>query len=215
MKKIFKNLCANKFVEPILLSHVETFSDEFSKIEIDDISLTESFYIDALDFLCAIGDSGKDYVNFLFIEDDKGNLSLMLHLSNQQNSVELNDQLYYLQNKTDDKLKSVVKADLDLREYITKRNDYNEGLGKKIGIATGVGATQLVSYKVKDVLIFYIKHFEGEYSALEFKMIQFKSLSGTSDLHNYYKKNDKRISFVVKLIGEPKTEYYNFGHKHP
>lgn len=200
----------DKFIEVLPKSHVENFSEEFNNIIIDGSPLTQLFYFDAKDFFDLVIESNKDFVNFVFIQEE-GKFKILIHLSNQRNSAEIDDQLYYLDlNKTQVEKQ---KFDVDIRDYLSKRKEYKEGLGYKIYKVTGVEATEVISYKAKDILLFYVKHSKINYSRLEFRMIQFKIWNVGSD--SYYTEKNNQISFVVRALAEENTEYFNFGHRIP
>jgi hypothetical protein len=200
----------DKFIEVLPKSHVENFSEEFNNIIIDGSPLTQLFYFDAKDFFDLVIESNKDFVNFVFIQEE-GKFKILIHLSNQRNSAEIDDQLYYLDlNKTQVEKQ---KFDVDIRDYLSKRKEYKEGLGYKIYKVTGVEVTEVISYKAKDILLFYVKHSKINYSRLEFRMIQFKIWNVGSD--SYYTEKNNQISFVVRALAEENTEYFNFGHRIP
>jgi|SRR5690606_15248367 len=200
----------DKFIEVLPKSHVENFSEEFNNIIIDGSPLTQLFYFDAKDFFDLVIESNKDFVNFVFIQEE-GKFKILIHLSNQRNSAEIDDQLYYLDlNKTQVEKQ---KFDVDIRDYLSKRKEYKEGLGYKIYKVTGVEATEVISYKAKDILLFYVKHSKINYSRLEFRMIQFKIWNVGSD--SYYTEKNNQLSFVVSALAEENTDYFNFGHRIP
>src|SRR5690606_38573206 len=109
-----------------------------------------------------------------------------------------------------------VKEESDLTKYIIERIKYRNGLGNKINNVIKVKNTEVVSYKNKDILSFYMNNYYRVQEKLEFNMIQFKYIPSTNeDLALYYNKNNRQLSFVVDLPKEEEIEYFNFGHRIP
>ncbi len=209
------NLCAQSFIPGLPFLDGQTFIREFKNLQIGQGPLKNVFTLHFPSFFCAIHESTKTHANFVFIEQ-KETIHFMLHLSDFQNSIGIDDKLYTFQTQDGDEKLLFVKEESDLTKYITERIKYRNGLGNKINNVTKVKNTEVVSYKTKDILSFYMNNYDRVQEKLEFNMIQFKSIPSTNeDLALYYNKNNRQLSFVVALPKEEEIEYFNFGHRIP
>lgn len=196
---------------------VTALSQHYNQINIGR-TLRNSFLINADQFIAFVAEAKKDYANFVFIED-KGELSIMLHLSDLQFEKEEGDLLYYFQENSGI-FELVEETNLDV--YNEKKEEFRANLGSEIANATSVGSrnTEIISHETKDILVFWLHHLYEHsneiYNHLEIKMLQFQSMPDSTN-NGYYTARTNRIGFVVRLDygRDIKTDYYNFGQEHP
>lgn len=181
---------------------------EFNKISVK--SLRNEFLFDINDFYKVVKLNQKKYVNFCLIqetESSKANLSFLIHFSDGQIEYKNGDVLYELKFDAPKGIYMLFKID-DTSVYDKKRNEYINGLGKKIDAATGINNTQIISYETEKVIAYFantLKVISKENNTgngfLKFSMIRFKEIKESSMNTQYIAKSGK-ISFTVSAVYE-------------
>lgn len=197
---------------------VTFLSQEYNQINIGGVPLRNTFLLNADQFLEAVTEAKKNYVNFVFIQQD-GELSLMLHLSDLQFEKEEGDVLYYFQENSG--IYELVQ-ELSLEVYDEKKEEFCTYLGSEIASETGTGThnTEIISHETKDVLFFWMYHLlehpNDVYNHIELKMIQFQPI--LSSVYNaHYTAYQHKIAFAVRLDYGVSidTDYFDIGYGHP
>ncbi|MDR7210517.1 hypothetical protein [Flavobacterium piscis] len=154
-----------------------------------------------------------DYFKIYFIQDDNDLFSICFSLSSEETEkYEDNDSFFKINCKNE-----IEKMEKD--EFIKYSKNYRDKLLQTINSQTMIDGveiknTEAISYKLKDLYFFILKHFLikpiSDYSKLSFQMIKFEE--------NVEEQNNRnKLSLVVRAEDDTKGkgDAYNFGTVYP
>ncbi|MCC9016363.1 hypothetical protein [Flavobacterium lipolyticum] len=228
-EKVTKKAFLKKFetLAPVVL---KTMPDEevylrnkaLRKLEIR--NMIYDFCIDSKNFISEISSSYDnapveekkklDYFKIYFIQDDNDRFSICFSISSVETE-KFGDKDFFFKIKAK-KIEKIEKED-----FIKYSNNYKNKLLQTINTQTRIGGLQIknteaVSYKLKDLYFFILKHFlnnskpESSYSELFFEMIKFEET-------NEEPTNQNKLSIVVRAqsVSKGKAQAYDFGRVYP
>lgn len=151
--------------------------------------------------------SSKKFANFCFVERN-GNISLVLHLSNNVTAIDYDDSVYNLQESVVNGMAVFTLVEFpSLIDFLKEKNDYQEGLGDYINQITKRVNTEIVSYEKEDLALFnynMLTTYGGrweDFKYIKISFIIFKRIIN-SGLDFEYKKRLGRISFAMQYCFE-------------
>lgn len=223
-KTILKNF---ETFAPVVLKimpdeEVDSRNEALRKLAID--NMIYDFSIDSENFIFEIFNSYDnasieekkklDYFKIYFIQDDNDQFSICFSISSVETE-KFDDKDFFFKINTK-KIEKIGKE-----AFIKYSDNYKNKLLQTINSQTSIGGLQIknteaVSYKLKDLYFFILKHFlinskpESSYSELFFEMIKFEETVEESV-------NQNKLSVVVRAQSPLKgrAEAYDFGRVYP
>lgn len=150
-----------------------------------------------------------EYFKIYFIQDEKDIFSICFSISSKENQNNGPNDSFY----TIDSNEELIKIDkFDFEKYKEK---FRVNLLQVINIASKTeNNTEIISYKLKDVYLFIIKHFlvmnKSDFPKLLFELIKFEKTVKEPNSRN-------KLSLVVRAesINKDKGDAYDFGTVYP
>ncbi|QSW88059.1 hypothetical protein J0383_17515 [Flavobacterium endoglycinae] len=156
-----------------------------------------------------------EYFKIYFIQDDDNRFSICFALSSEKTEKSVTNDFFF-------KINGREIEKMDVNEFIKYTKNYQNKLLPRINSQTMINGlpmrnTETISYKLKDLYFFIIKHFlirqNYKYTELYFQMIQFEK---TTEEQN----NRNKLSLVVRAQGtdifiDNKGDAYDFGTVYP
>lgn len=201
---------------------VDSRNEALRKLAID--NMIYDFSIDSENFISEIFNSYDnasieekkvlDYFKIYFIQDDNDQFSICFSISSVETE-KIGDKDFFFKINTQ-KIEKIEKE-----AFIKYSNNYKNKLLQSINSKTWIGGLQIknteaVSYKLKDLYFFILKHFlinakpESSYSELFFEMIKFEENAEEPT-------NQNKLSIVVRAqsVSKGRAQAYDFGRVYP
>ncbi|BFM41597.1 hypothetical protein CFS9_02380 [Flavobacterium sp. CFS9] len=201
---------------------VDSRNEALRKLAID--NMIYDFSIDSENFISEIFNSYDnapieekkvlDYFKIYFIQDDNDQFSICFSISSVETE-KIGDKDFFFKINTH-KIEKIEKE-----AFIKYSTNYKNKLLQTINSKTWIGGLQInnteaVSYKLKDLYFYILKHFlinstpESSYSELFFEMIKFEETAQESI-------NQNKLSVVVRAqsVSKGRAQAYDFGRVYP
>ncbi len=188
--------------------------------------LTQSFSIDFDSFLKTVLDNlSRENMNLSFVDAEEADIGIVIHYS---------DLGYGMLDVSKDKLYRIngtlLEEEPDTSQYLVMREDFRKKPGKYIKQQTNAVPSEVVSFKMKDVITYLFVNF-SELSRIPdlqafnitFEILQYKNIANT-ECQECYHLNENRLSIGARLsysfldngtLAAGKLPLYNIGTLHP